>query len=229
MITLIFSLLISISGAKPIKIAVIDSGIDKSQASVKLCADGHKDFTGEGLHDVRGHGTIVSKLIDDVAKDEDYCQVIIKYSAVNENNNAANLIEALKYVVTLDVTQVNISAGGIGKNKPEKDAILKILNKGMTIVAAAGNEGQNLDVDCNYFPACYDSRIIVVGALDESGKRYSGSNYGKVVDFYFSGVNIRLGNQIYSGTSMATASVSGSLIVVKKKFREIQQHKKRKL
>src|SRR5574343_436400 len=216
MITLLFSLLFSVTlEAKTIKIAVVDSGIDESKAKVKMCGEGHKDFTGEGLIDVRGHGSVVSKLINDVAKDEDYCQIIVKYSSVGEVNNAENLIKALEYILTLDVDYVNISAGGQGSNAPEKKVILKLLNKGIVVVAAAGNDGQNLDVRCSYFPACYDARIMVVGALDENGKRYSGSNYGKVVDFYCSGVNVVFDRKLYSGTSMATATVSGNLIVLK--------------
>src|SRR5690606_17888997 len=94
---LLLSLLLfatNVTVAKPIIIAVIDTGIsDKLKDGKFLCKMGHKDFTGTGLNDVHGHGTHVSGLIHQHAaktadwnKSANYCQVILKYWDPNQTD-----------------------------------------------------------------------------------------------------------------------------------------------
>jgi len=97
---------------------------------------------------------------------------------------------------------------------------------GILVVAAAGNEDINIDIDrgigsedfTRAYPAKYDlDNIIAVSAYDENGEVASFANYGDTVDIYMPGVNIiSLAYPempgyvaIGSGTSQAAAITSG--------------------
>lgn len=168
-----------------IKVAVIDTGIDPLlMKSDSLCDSGHKDFTGKGLVDNHGHGTHISGIIDQYAKNvfvgqngvsgkqlEDtklsgYCQIIIKYfdpKAPNQDN-LENTIKSFRWAIDQKVDIINYSGGGTDFSKEEQQLVLEALNKGIKFVAAAGNERSNIDKQ-KYYPAMYDSRIIKVGNL----------------------------------------------------------------
>ena len=108
---------------------------------------------------------------------------------------------------------MNISAGGPISDFNERAIIYTMLDNGITIVAAAGNTKINLDKNCNYFPACYDERIHVIGT---SNRYYS--NYGKIVDVYLNGTEQTAYGITLSGTSQAAAIYTGKLI--KKMYKE---------
>ena len=73
----------------------------------------------------------------------------------------------------------------------------------------AGNEGQE---GCNYYPACYDSRIIVVGSSNQNGVRLDSSNYSSKVDAYMDGYEVKADGITHSGTSQSTAKMTGILV-----------------
>lgn len=196
-----------------LRVAVIDTGVRKDIFVDKkkngICKKGHKDLTGKGLYDTNGHGTNVSGLINRYARGIKYCQVIIKYYQENVPGslNLLRLKQGLKYAIEQKVDMINISGGGPTPNLEEKLLIKKALDQGIEIVAAAGNDKINLDKDCNYYPACYDRRIHVVGVIPKVK-----GNYGEVVDFYEEGF-VRIAHGIMlSGSSQATASYTGKLV-----------------
>ena len=87
------------------------------------------------------------------------------------------------------------------------------LMKGGLVVFAAGNENIQYGAPANYEPC------LAVGAMTESGKRASFSNYGDWVDLCAPGSNIistHPGSSYvsYSGTSMACPHVSGVAALV---------------
>lgn len=214
-------LLISIScSAKTIKVAIIDTGIDTTNKTFKLCKTGSKDFTNSlyGYRDFNGHGTHIASIIKEYAGKSDYCFIILKYYADNalpeEDVNRSN--KALKYALSKKVDIINYSGGGELPNKEEFNLLKK--NKKTIVVAALGNNGHNLDNYCEYYPACYNfPNIIRVGNMTKEQKRYSQSNSYSKADYFAVGVDVKaiaLNNQYYymSGTSQSTAKVTGSLI-----------------
>lgn len=222
---LLLSLFGSLNSNALIKVAVIDTGFDfnsKWTTQPKLCTTGHKDFTGTGIQDTHGHGTHIAGLIAKYAKDSDYCLIILKFWDKSSNIGVQSTIDAFKWAVDLKVDYINYSAGGTEFNRQERDAVLNALNANITVVVAAGNEGKSYDKQA-YYPALYDSRIVVVGNVDTNGKWHSSSNYGKQVDVVEMGVNVlSLGlNSTYAvltGTSQATAIHTGKLLYKFKKF-----------
>lgn len=221
---------------KPIVVAVIDTGISTELLSGNsYCKDGHKDFTGMGLKDNHGHGTHISGIIDQYAKNyiftkgkvpkdidklkENYCQIIIKYydpKAINKDN-LKHTIMAFRWAIDQKVDIINYSGGGTAFDAEEKKVVEEALSKGIKFVAAAGNEGSDIDKH-KYYPAMYDKRIYIVGNIVGESKEIAvSSNRGKSINTWEIGTNVlsRLPNSSYgylTGTSQSTAIKSGKLI-----------------
>ncbi|RME59888.1 hypothetical protein D6779_03245 [Candidatus Parcubacteria bacterium] len=156
-------------------VAVVDTGI-KPVSNMRYCNYGHKSFAySSPFIDRQNHGTTIGRIISRFPK---RCVISIKVSDKRTYKMPA-LIKALKYVLKLKPKPhcVNLSYGGLNPYPEEKALILKMLDKGYKVVAAAGNFSMNLSKQCNYYPACYDKRIIVVGS------KASFSNYGAPVDY----------------------------------------------
>jgi subtilisin family serine protease len=87
------------------------------------------------------------------------------------------------------------------------------LNGGGHLITAAGNDAENLDLPNNhYYPAQYDKRIVVVGALDSYEVQTYFSNYGKVVTRWEHGLMVTGYGITLSGTSQATAIATGKMV-----------------
>lgn len=220
---LLFISLISTAQAKPIVVAVVDTGLDLTDPrfSKVLCKTGHKDFTGAGIEDHHGHGTHIAGLIKKYAKNANYCLLIVKYYDKSPEGwtspNHSNFLQAEIYAIKhADV--INISGGGDGFIHYEYATIEQYPNK--VLIVAAGNDNENLD-DKNYayYPASYRSpNEIIVGSKHENGVKAPTSNYGRgLVWEVGSNVLSTLPNGvgIMSGTSQACAIHTGKYIYEK--------------
>jgi len=222
-------ILLSIIGwSKPIRIAVIDTGNSNTTSSkdVNLCPDGHADMIEEKLYLKQPptdsmpnkHGTNVAFLIDNQLGQEykeDYCLVIIRYYDGKENTNYLRKSnKAIAYAISIGVDFINYSGGGTNEIESETKLVKKALDKGIVFVAAAGNQGKNLD-NHTFYPAMSDPRVIVVGNINKNGKRVSSSNYGKVVDIWEVGYEVSAGGVTMTGTSQSTAIATGRLVKLK--------------
>lgn len=205
---------------RPIRIAVIDSGYTYTEYSkVKFCATGHKDFTNTGIRDNHGHGTHITNTIV-TRLTVDYCIIIIKFHDPKTNKYFSEYSsqKQFDYLLSQDVDVINYSAGGPGYFKDEKKSIVTLLKRGVKIFVAAGNEGLNLNEDCNYYPACYNLKgLRVVGSINKDNKRSKFSNYGKVVDSWEIGVDVvedtgYNGPRAMNGTSQATAIATANYV-----------------
>lgn len=146
-----------------------------------------------------------------------------------QGGTTANAVKAVNYLTDLktrhglNIVATNNSWGGGGFSKALKDAIDAAGAQNILFVAAAGNNGANIDATPSY-PAAYGSaNIISVAAIDKNGNLASWSNYGATtVDIGAPGVAIvstlpaakkgaiLSGYGSYSGTSMATPHVTGA-------------------
>lgn len=209
---------------KTLKIAIVDTGVnfDRTQ-DVIFCKGESRDFTKTGLNDTRGHGTLVTNLIADQLKELDYCIVMIKWF---DNMYATDeaYINSLKYAISLKPDIINLSLGGIERSEysyeDEKLQINTLVKSNVIVIAAAGNDGKDLDKDCNYYPACINKKIVIVGNLDQDGKRYYNSNYGKIVKMWEIGTNIKSHGMVNTGTSMSCGVATGRIakqILIKRK------------
>jgi len=198
---------------REVRIAILDTGVDMNDSDLKFCPGLSRDFTGTSLTDTHGHGTNIAYIIRHFAQERPYCLIIVKVLRVEkDHNNIQYLIDGLNYIANLKPDIVNASLSGEGSIKPERMAIDRILANNHTIfVAAAGNEGYDLDKNCNIFPACYSNKIVSVGNLGRDGQRNPSSNYGKYVKRWEMGTGILAGGYRMTGSSQASAIASGKL------------------
>src|ERR1700734_561050 len=195
-----------------------------------LCKYGHKDFTSQNIwtddvfwvnnktRDARkvkintvdrvplddyGHGTNIVGLIDQNAGNTNYCIVIIKAfsKSSTDDENIQNSVKAIEYVNKLKPDIVNYSAAGYYFDTLESQGIKKYLDNGGIFVAAAGNKNIELSQQTPYYPAMYDSRIVVVGNKNEDGTRQLNSNYGMLVNDWEVGVDKTAFGITLTGTS----------------------------
>lgn len=206
---------------KPLKIAVVDSGLDitDTRLSEQLCPTGHKDFTGYGLVDSVGHGTFVTGLIEKYAGSGNYCLVIYKYYSplVEPKTNLENEILAFKEAIKNGVNVINFSSGGPHFDKEEYTVIRN--NPNVLFVVAAGNDGQNIDFEENsYYPASYFLKNeFVIGNITLDNQRAPTSNWSSRI------TEVEVGEDVCStapdhkidcgsGTSYSTAIRTGKII-----------------
>ena len=205
---------------KTIKVAVIDTGADLEDPRLKYYICGSKDFTGDGIKDVEGHGTHVLGSIIKYAGDSNFCLIVIKFYRLGMSSQVSYnaYLNALKYAFQQHPDIINVSAGG--ENWSEDELNIIQYNPKIRVIAAVGNDSKNFEKeDFRYYPACFVMpNVIGVASVDKRGKISGFSNYGKpCADKYEVGENVRSyaigsGTTVMSGTSMATAIVTGKLI-----------------
>lgn len=200
-------------------VAVIDTGLKQELIDGGrkngICKFGHRDFTGEGLNDVHGHGTNISGLIQRGANGSNYCQVILKYYKPEHDMSgkiqAERFVKAIRYAISIKVDYINISGGGRAPIEEERVLINEALEKGIKIIAAAGNEHSDIDTH-PYYPAFYNKEIYVVGNGTDRWHHALTSNYGDRVNVWRDGDHQFANGIIQTGTSQATAIYTGELI-----------------
>lgn len=218
-LVLLGMLLSTMSHADTIRVAVVDTGLNLKDPrfSKHLCPTGHKDFTDYGIEDHDGHGTHVAGLIQQYAKNADYCLLILKYyDGRNKLGSANRLSSALWYAALMQVKIVNFSGYGDQPHSGEKEAIKK--NENIIFSVSAGNDSKDIDsLENAVYPACYRlPNIHVVGnGIDGIPNKYS--NYGSRVTYWENGENVvstGLNGKMVrmTGTSQATAIHTGKLI-----------------
>jgi len=188
--------------------------------------------TGDPMDDA-GHGTHVAGIIGAVGDNG------VGVSGVNwrvslmalkfmtaDGGTVADELKCLAYVLDqhskgVPVRVVNASFGSGGASRFEEEAIAKLQDAGIMVAAAAGNDGGELGVSANNYPAQYRlMNIISVAASDARDTLASFSNYGFYsVDLTAPGVDIvstypNAAYRLLSGTSMAAPQVSGALALL---------------
>jgi subtilisin family serine protease len=224
---------------RDVTVAVIDTGIDFTHPFLHeniIAPQGKKsaenygiDFSGRSPSfapsDSHGHGTHVAGIVKSVFPDVKL--VALKYynPQASGQQNLESTIKALEYAVKMNVDVINYSGGGPEPSVEELRILKEAERKGILVIAAAGNERSNIDDKKNaYYPASYGlSNIITVGAHDEEMQIIPSSNWGKnSVDIAAPGHRIRSaipqgGSGFMTGTSQATAFVTGVAALIKSK------------
>ncbi|MFG6107480.1 S8 family serine peptidase [Leptothoe sp. EHU-05/26/07-4] len=136
-----------------------------------------------------------------------------------------NINTGIKWAIDNGANVINMSLGieHTGGGLPHEDVVNYARRKGVSIVAASGNDGK----EQLYYPGALP-HVIAVGALDESGNVAPFSTYGKQVDFVAPGTDIYstyIGNDygFSTGTSHASPFVAGAIALLKSYAR--QHHK----
>ena len=194
------------------------------------------DFVGRtkgldaAVEDEVGHGTHVAGIL--VAKglqmDEGVCPdcriMAVRVLATMKSGDRLvgagiidNINNGIKWAVDNGADIINMSLGikHTGGGLPHEDVIRYALSKGVTVVAASGNDGTAE----RYYPGALPG-VIAVGAVDDAGAVTSFTSYGANIMVVAPGVNVyssfaHNGYAFASGTSQASPFVSGMVALMK--------------
>jgi subtilisin family serine protease len=211
-----------ISTGDPVKVGVIDTGIDLKHPDLKENIKGGYNAINplKSPDDDNGHGTHVAGIIAALNNSIGVIGVgpkidlyAIKVLNASGSGYLSDVIEGLDWAVSNGMQVVNMSLGTDQDVQSFHDAILSAYNAGVTIVAAAGNSGGAVS-----YPAAYPE-VIAVSATDEDDQIASWSSRGPEVDLAAPGVNIysTYKGSTYktlSGTSMAAPHVTGAAALI---------------
>ena len=221
-----------------VTVGIVDTGINTKHSFLKdrivsasaSCVDAEPT-----VEDQNGHGSHVAGIIADNTPEN---VKILAAKGLNGNGQGtdADLAAAIRYAADHGAEVINMSFGGLNLfgGSVLKNAVQYAYDKGVILVAAAGNEGMDAG---NTYPAS-SPYCITVAATDALGEPAFFSNYGKSVDVAAPGVNINSAfkkgssTDVYrreSGTSMATpfvvaACADARLLNGKMSFAKMKQY-----
>jgi subtilisin len=221
---------LAVSRGLGVKVCVIDTGADKTHPDLQANIAGGRNYVvnkglidPNGWNDDNGHGSHVSGTI--AALDNSIGSVGVAPSATLYEVKAldrrgsgylSDITDGIYHCVQAGAQVINMSLGATSNpltDSPMKTAVAFAISSGVKVVAAAGNEGEDI---ANKIPAGYNG-VIAVAAVDSQLNFASWSNFGLGLDDYTApGVAIYStwksgGYNTISGTSMAAPHVAGVL------------------
>ena len=208
-------------------IAIIDTGIDsnhpdlqanlgsgtsfvKCRGSKKTCRQSWDDDNEHGTH-CAGIADAVDNSIGVVGVSTQATLHAVKVLNNQGSGSFSDVAAGVQYTADQGWDVGSMSLGASSGSQTVKDACSYAYNKGVLLVAAAGNNGPC--TDCVGYPAAY-STVVAVSATTQSDSLASFSSTGPEVELAAPGKNIYStvpgGYGTLSGTSMACPHVSGA-------------------
>jgi serine protease len=196
---------------------IIDTGVtlNHSEFSGRI-GNGYDAVTAGGnANDCNGHGSHVAGTVGGTTYGLAKGVTIhpVRVLGCTGSGSNSGVIAGMDWVAANHVKPAvaNMSLGG-GASTATDDAVTRMVNAGVTVAVAAGNDNANA---CNYSPARAAS-AITVGSTTNTDARSSFSNYGTCLDIFAPGSNITsawytssTATNTISGTSMASPHVAG--------------------
>jgi subtilisin family serine protease len=175
------------TGSSSVVVAVLDTGVDYNHADLKGAFSGGYDFVNNDSTpaDDYGHGTEVAGVIAargnngiGVAGECWTCTIMpVKVLNSSGSGSYSGIVNGITYAADHGARIINMSLGGTAGSSTLQNAVNYAWNKGVLLIAAAGNAGTT---DFNY-PGAYDP-VVAVAASDSRDARYSWSSYGSWVE-----------------------------------------------
>ena len=199
-----------------LRIGIIDSSIDQRHNAFSNSSITTQRFV-DNDSPPNAHGTAIASIIASndpqalglAPSAQIYAAEVFDHNEQQgEFASTVSLIKALSWLMTQDVSVINISLAG-PSNRLLETALIRGREKGVLAIAAAGNGGPMAQP---MYPAAYPE-VVAVTATDDRGRAFRLANRGEYVDIAAPGVNIRHaqaggGFAASSGTSYAVPFVT---------------------
>ena len=210
-----------------IKIGVIDTGICTSHIDLKNRIYDYANFTdgkSDDIEDENGHGTHVAGIIcaekngvgvvGVAPKAELY---IAKAFDKDGKTTYPSIEKSLNWMISRRVDVINMSFSSDMSSGEYKRLISKVSANGISMICAAGNDGQSTESTIGY-PANFRETIAVT-AVDINRKITDFSSCGGQAEIAAAGKDIYStylggGYATLSGTSMATPIITGAAAIL---------------
>jgi len=220
-----------------IKVAVLDSGVASDNPDIAPKVVARANFSSSATkagdavaEDYYGHGTHVAGNVaataDNTIGVAGVCPgcTILAGKVLDDNGvgSSSALANGINWAVSNGAKVINMSLG-VRASRTLETAVNNAWNKGVVLVAAAGNGGNQTKI----YPGAY-ANVIAVGATDNNDAKASFSTYGASwVDVAAPGVNVystfpnhpfflatqnkrSQGYDVGNGSSMSSAIVAGA-------------------
>jgi hypothetical protein len=203
-----------------VRVGVIDTGISLNhpdlQSNIK---DGISTLEGfRSYNDDYGHGTHAAGIIaacnpNGMVGINPYTDLYIVKAFNNKGSGKLSaIIEGLDWLIRRQVSIINMSFSTSEASSSLERVLDQADQKGILLVAAAGNDGKGVN-----FPAKYPA-VVAVSAVDNKDQLAKFSSYGPEIDFCAPGVDINStwlqGYAVKSGTSFSAPHIAGTAAVM---------------
>jgi subtilisin family serine protease len=200
-----------------VKVAIIDTGVDKEHPDLVGGVVDIINRTSEGFKATHGHGIGVAGVIGardnttGILSPAPLCEMYgIKAMRESGGGSLSEIIKGVEAAIEIGVHVINLSLGTTA-NVPQFEAVIKkAVNAGIYVICSAGNAGRDNSV---VYPARYPL-AFAIGATNQAGNVSAFSSRGWEVDIAAPGERVLTSwkNKSYarvSGTSFSAPYVSG--------------------
>ncbi|MCI8339977.1 MAG: S8 family serine peptidase, partial [Lachnospiraceae bacterium] len=207
---------------KKVKIAVLDSGLDKF---AELTVDGCMNFVNPETEDMgvdtTGHGTAVQNIImsgeNSVATESvagKKCGIsMYSVKVLDEKNQApvSRIAAAIQWCMDNEMDIIHMSFGTLVPSRVLGQAVKDAADRGILMIAAAGNGGEAGESTVEY-PAAFPE-VIGVGSVNQEMEVSEFSSRGEEIELVAPGENVPVSVPwgfygVNSGTSFAAPHVT---------------------
>lgn len=192
-----------------LSIGIIDGDVQTTAPGLSDLDIIKRDFSG-GAAEASEHATAVADLLVGPGKllnTQLYAASVVSEYPTSVGAGVQELIRAINWMSESDIDLVNISLAGPYNLLLER-VVERAAQRGMVIVAAAGNDGPEAEPR---YPAAY-ADVIAVTAIDRSMEVYSRAVQGEHIDFSAPGVDVFVSSieqgKYLSGTSVAAPFIT---------------------
>lgn len=208
-------------GRRPVRVALLDSGVDLSHPALKgLLGTGVNLIRpGEPPTDENGHGTHVAGIVAAASGawwwehgDPAVSLYPVKIFDQTGVGKIADIVAGLRWCCDNRMDIINLSFGTDNRTSPALRREIEAAERaGVLLIGAAGNDGRKGEVD---FPGRY-SQVVAVAACNRADRLAAFSSVGPEVDLIAPGAGVLSlapggGTARMSGTSMAAPHVTAA-------------------